>query len=147
MSNGFDGIENVGTSGPTSVRRFTSIHSSRASSVATSSSPDPAVVLSIAALVIDCSTARPKLSYCPVGLRSTVNHRPNRLDASSYDSCISTAVTDSVSDRRADSTRSMNPGPNDSRRCDCANRLSSPRSSTPRPAYGPSDTASPAPSA
>ena len=57
----------AGTSGATSVRRFTSIHSSRASSVATSSSPEPAVVLSIAARVSDRSTGWLNVSCWPVG--------------------------------------------------------------------------------
>ena len=130
----------VWTSGVTSVCRLTSIHSSLASRVATSSSPDPAVVLSMAALVADWRTDRPNDSNWPVGLLSTMYHCLSLRDSDWPDSSIAAWVVPAIKDRLASSARSNHAGPKDSRRCDRASRLSSPRSRTSIPAYGPSGT-------
>ena len=139
-SNGLDGIGKVGTIGATRVCRFTSCQSSRASRVATSSSPAPAVVLSIAARVIAPSSWRLKPWNCPVSLESTRNQRSNRRSAAECDACMSAGLMLAVSRRFASSARSIHAGPKPSRRCECANRRTNARSRMSMPAYAPEGT-------
>ena len=139
-SNGLDGIGKVGTMGATSVCRFTSCQSSRASRVATSSSPAPAVVLSIAARLIAPSSWRLKPWNCPVSLESTRNQRSSRRSAAECDACMSAGLMLAVSKRFASSARSIHAGPKPSRRCECANRRTNARSRMSIPAYAPEGT-------
>ena len=71
---GFMGICTVLNSGATAVSRFTSSHRARASWVSTRSSPDPAVVESMAALRFDCQSSSIR-GLAPDGSRSCADSR------------------------------------------------------------------------